>query len=29
MFEWALSQPKRTQKMMDYEIQKGIYEYWK
>ncbi len=29
MFEWALSQPSREPKMMDYEIQKGMYEYWK
>lgn len=29
MFQWALTQPKREQKLMEYEIQKGIYEYWK
>ncbi len=29
MFEWALSQPKREVKMMNYEIEKGIYSYWK
>ena len=29
MFNWALTQPKREQKIMDYEVTKGIYEYWK
>ena len=29
MFAWAMAQPKREQKYMSYEIQKGIYEYWK
>lgn len=29
MFKWALTQPKRKQKLMDYEVTKGIYEYWK
>lgn len=30
MWEWAKTQPKRTQyKWENYEINKGIYEYWK
>lgn len=29
MFKWAMSQPQRSQKIMDYEVTKGIYEYWK
>lgn len=29
MFSWAITQPKREQKKMNYEITKGIYEYWK
>jgi nucleoside-diphosphate-sugar epimerase len=29
MFRWAMTQPKREQKVMDYEITKGIYDYWK
>jgi UDP-glucose 4-epimerase len=29
MFRWALTQPKREQKSMEYEIQKGMYEYWR
>jgi len=29
MFKWALTQPKRQQKSMNYEIKKGIYDYWK
>lgn len=29
MFKWALTQPKRQQKNMNYEIKKGIYDYWK
>ena len=29
MFHWAMRQPKREQKKMDYEITKGIYDYWK
>jgi UDP-glucose 4-epimerase len=29
MFKWALSQPKRAQKIMPYEVTKGIYDYWK
>jgi len=29
MFKWAMTQPKREQKTMDYEITKGIYDYWK
>lgn len=29
MFKWAMTQPKRKQKKMDYEVEKGIYDYWK
>ncbi len=29
MFDWALKQPDRETKMMDYEIEKNIYSYWK
>ena len=29
MFKWALTQPKREQKSMEYEIQKGMYGYWR
>lgn len=29
MFDWAEKQPKREQKNMDYEVTKGIYDYWK
>tara|TARA_B100002019_G_scaffold286368_2_gene296733 strand:- start:2143 stop:3144 length:1002 start_codon:yes stop_codon:yes gene_type:complete len=29
MFKWAMTQPKREQKVMDYETTKGIYDYWK
>jgi hypothetical protein len=29
MFQWAITQPVREQKTMKYEIQKGMYEYWK
>lgn len=29
MFTWAITQPKREQKRMPYEITKGMYEYWK
>jgi len=29
MFTWATSQPKRDQKKMEYEVTKGMYEYWK
>lgn len=29
MFDWAVKEPKREQKNMQYEIKKGIYEYWK
>jgi UDP-glucose 4-epimerase len=28
MFIWALKQPKRNVKYMNYEIQKNIYSYW-
>jgi len=29
MFLWAISQPNREVKKMDYEIEKNIYNYWK
>ncbi len=29
MFKWALSEPKRPQKSMPYELEKGLYDYWK
>lgn len=29
MFDWALTQPDRPTKVMDYEIEKNIYSYWK
>lgn len=29
MFQWAMVQPEREQKKMDYEVTKGIYDYWK
>ena len=29
MFKWALNQPKREIKTMDYEIDKGMYSFWK
>lgn len=29
MFVWAMGEPKRSQKKMDYEITRGIYDYWK
>ena len=29
MFEWAKTQPDREVKVMDYEIEKDLYEYWK
>lgn len=29
MFRWAMEQPVRQQKIMQYEVEKGIYEYWK
>ena len=29
MFLWALSEPKRKIKYMNYEITKNLYEYWK
>lgn len=29
MFEWAKSQPARSIKTMNYEIEKNIYSYWK
>lgn len=29
MFEWALKQPKHEVRNLNYEIEKGIYSYWK
>ena len=29
MFKWALSEQKRPQKSMPYELEKGLYDYWK
>ena len=29
MFVWAMNQPKRKVKAMEYEITEGIYDYWK
>lgn len=29
MFDWAKTQPDREVKQMPYEIEKGMYEYWK
>ena len=29
MFKWAMHQPQREQKKMEYEVEKGIYDYWK
>lgn len=29
MFQWAQNEPKRPQKKMRYEVEKGIYDYWK
>ena len=29
MFEWAKNQPEREIKQMSYEIDKGMYNYWK
>lgn len=29
MFVWAMKQPKRKVKNMNYEIEKNIYDYWK
>src|SRR3990167_8164968 len=29
MFVWAMKQPDREVKYMDYEIEKGMYSYWK
>ena len=29
MFEWAISQPDRKVKQMEYEINKGMYNFWK
>jgi hypothetical protein len=28
MIKWAMTQPERTIKNMNYEITKGIYSYW-
>ena len=29
VFEWAKAQPDRKVKLMDYEVEKGIYSFWK
>jgi len=29
VFEWAKTQPDRKVKLMDYEVEKGIYSFWK
>lgn len=29
MFEWATTQPRRKQKLMNYEIDRDIYSFWK
>lgn len=29
MYDWALTQPDREVKLMDYEIEKNIYSFWK
>jgi UDP-glucose 4-epimerase len=29
IFKWSLNQPKRIQKNINYELEKGMYEYWK
>lgn len=29
MFKWAMTEPNRPQKTMPYEVEKGIYDYWK
>ena len=29
MFKWALEQPSREVKFLEYEIEKGIYNFWK
>ena len=29
MFVWAMKQPNRKVKHMDYEVTKDIYDYWK
>ena len=29
MFEWAMSQPNRDVKFIEYEVEKGIYSFWK
>jgi UDP-glucose 4-epimerase len=29
MFDWALTQPKREVKYMNYEVEKNIYSFWK
>ena len=29
MFKWAIREPKRKQKNMNYEIERGMYDYWK
>jgi UDP-glucose 4-epimerase len=29
MFEWAIAQPVRSVKTMEYEVSRGIYSFWK
>jgi hypothetical protein len=29
MFAWAMEQPVREMKLMDYEIEKNMYSFWK
>lgn len=29
MFRWAMDQPKREVKVVNYELEKGIYSYWR
>ena len=29
MLAWAMKQPKRKVKDMEYEVTEGIYDYWK
>jgi hypothetical protein len=29
MFVWAMKQPNRKVKVMEYEVTKDIYDYWK
>jgi UDP-glucose 4-epimerase len=29
MFVWAMKQPRREVKSVEYEVTKGLYSYWK